>query len=82
MTTLVAETSKHKTKGRSPTVMKALVYQGPGKKALEERPLPVVAAFGDHRPECGIEKDAEPAERDARDERDPQQEDVDPEVFG
>jgi len=26
------------------TVMKALVYQGPGKKVLEERPKPEVAA--------------------------------------
>ena len=38
MTTLVAEAPKQKTK--APTVMKALVYQGPGKKALEERPMP------------------------------------------
>jgi alcohol dehydrogenase len=35
MTTLVAE---------APTVMKALVYQGPGKKALEERPMPAISA--------------------------------------
>ena len=41
MTTLVAE-APQKTKAR--TVMKALVYQGPGKKALEERPLPTIAA--------------------------------------
>ena len=41
MTTLVAE-APQKTKAR--TVMKALVYQGPGKKALEERPMPDFAA--------------------------------------
>jgi len=42
MTTLVAEAPKQKTK--TPTVMKALVYQGPGKKALEERPMPAISA--------------------------------------
>jgi len=42
MTTLVAEVPKQKTKAR--TVMKALVYQGPGKKALEERPMPAISA--------------------------------------
>jgi alcohol dehydrogenase len=42
MTTLVAEARKQKTK--TPTVMKALVYQGPGKKALEERPMPAISA--------------------------------------
>ena len=42
MTTLVAEAPKQKTK--APTVMKALVYQGPGKKALEERPMPAISA--------------------------------------
>ena len=42
MTTLVAEAPKQKTK--DPTVMKALVYQGPGKKALEERPMPAISA--------------------------------------
>jgi len=42
MTTLVADAPKQKTK--TPTVMKALVYQGPGKKALEERPMPVISA--------------------------------------
>ena len=41
MTTLVAEAPKQKTK--TPTVMKALVYQGPGKKALEERPMPAIS---------------------------------------
>ena len=40
MTTLVAEAPIHKTNVR--TVMKALVYQGPGKKALEERPMPEI----------------------------------------
>jgi alcohol dehydrogenase len=42
MTTLVAEAPKQKTK--APARMKALVYQGPGKKALEERPLPTISA--------------------------------------
>jgi alcohol dehydrogenase len=42
MTTLVAEAPKQKTKAT--TVMKALVYQGPGKKALEERPMPAISA--------------------------------------
>jgi alcohol dehydrogenase len=42
MTTLVADALKQKTKGS--TVMKALVYQGPGKKALEERPMPAISA--------------------------------------
>jgi alcohol dehydrogenase len=42
MTTLVAEAPKQKTKAS--TVMKALVYQGPGKKALEERPMPAISA--------------------------------------
>jgi alcohol dehydrogenase len=42
MTTLVAEAPKQKTK--TPAVMKALVYQGPGKKALEERPMPAISA--------------------------------------
>ena len=42
MATLVAEAPKQKTK--APTVMKALVYQGPGKKALEERPMPAISA--------------------------------------
>ena len=42
MTTLVAEAPKQKTK--TPTVMKALVYQGPGKKTLEERPMPAISA--------------------------------------
>jgi alcohol dehydrogenase len=42
MTTLVADVPKQKTK--TPTVMKALVYQGPGKKALEQRPMPTVSA--------------------------------------
>jgi alcohol dehydrogenase len=42
MTTLVAEAAKQKTK--TPTVMKALVYQGPGKKAIEQRPIPAISA--------------------------------------
>jgi alcohol dehydrogenase len=42
MTTLVAESPKRKTKAS--TVMKALVYHGPGKKALEERPMPAISA--------------------------------------
>jgi len=42
MTTLVAEAPRQKTK--APARMKALVYQGPGKKALEERPVPTVSA--------------------------------------
>ena len=42
MTTLVAEAPKQKTK--TPTVMKARFYQGPGKKALEERPMPAISA--------------------------------------
>jgi alcohol dehydrogenase len=42
MTTLVAETLKKQAKASA--VMKALVYQGPGKKALEQRPIPVIAA--------------------------------------
>jgi alcohol dehydrogenase len=42
MTTLVAEAPKEKTNAR--TVMKALVYQGLEKKALEERPVPKIAA--------------------------------------
>jgi alcohol dehydrogenase len=42
MTTLVAEAAKQKTK--TPTVMKALVYQGPGKKAIEQRPMPAISA--------------------------------------
>ena len=42
MTTLVADAPKQKTK--TPTVMKALVYRGPGKKALEERPMPTISA--------------------------------------
>ena len=42
MTTLVAEAPKQKAKAS--TLMKALVYQGPGKKALEERPMPAISA--------------------------------------
>lgn len=42
MTTLVAEAPRHKSK--TPAVMKALVYQGPGKKALEQRPMPAISA--------------------------------------
>ena len=42
MTTLVAEAPKQKTK--TLTVMKALVYQGPGKKALEERQMQAISA--------------------------------------
>jgi alcohol dehydrogenase len=42
MTTLVADAPKPKTK--TSTVMKALVYQGPGRKALEERPMPTISA--------------------------------------
>jgi alcohol dehydrogenase len=42
MTTLVAEAPKQKKDVR--TTMKALVYQGPGRKALEERPMPKIAA--------------------------------------
>jgi alcohol dehydrogenase len=42
MTTLVAEAVKKQAKASA--VMKALVYQGPGKKALELRPIPVIAA--------------------------------------
>jgi alcohol dehydrogenase len=42
MTTLVAETSDKQAEASA--VMKALVYQGPGKKALEQRPIPVIAA--------------------------------------
>ncbi len=34
-------------KASARTVMKALVYQGPGKKALEDRPLPKIAAPSD-----------------------------------
>jgi alcohol dehydrogenase len=41
MTTLVAELPTQKANAK---VMKALVYQGPGKKAVEERPLPRIAA--------------------------------------
>jgi alcohol dehydrogenase len=42
MTTLVAEAPIQKTNVR--TIMKALVYQGPGRKALEERPMPKITA--------------------------------------
>lgn len=42
MTTLVAEAPKQKAKAAA--LMKALVYQGPGKKALEERPVPTISA--------------------------------------
>jgi alcohol dehydrogenase len=42
MTTLIAEAPKHKSK--APAVMKALVYQGPGKKVLEQRPMPAISA--------------------------------------
>jgi alcohol dehydrogenase len=42
MTTLVADAPKQKSK--TPTVMKALVYQGPGKKAIEERRVPTISA--------------------------------------
>jgi alcohol dehydrogenase len=42
MTTLAAEALKQKAK--TPAVMKALVYQGPGKKALEELPMPTISA--------------------------------------
>jgi alcohol dehydrogenase len=42
MTTLVAEAPIQKTNVR--TIMKALVYQGPGRKALEERPMPKIIA--------------------------------------
>ncbi len=45
MTTLVAEAPGQKSNSKS--VMKALVYQGPGKKALEERPIPKIAAATD-----------------------------------
>ena len=45
MTTLVAEAPGQKSNSKS--VMKALVYQGPGKKALEERPMPKIAAATD-----------------------------------
>lgn len=41
MTTLVAEAPKQKAKAAA--LMKALVYQGPGKKALEERPVPTIS---------------------------------------
>jgi alcohol dehydrogenase len=41
MTTVVAEAPAQKT---TPRTMKALVFKGPGKKALEERPMPVIAA--------------------------------------
>src|SRR5471030_1284909 len=39
-------TPKPATAGKAPTVgtMKALVYQGPGKKALEDHPKPDIAA--------------------------------------
>jgi alcohol dehydrogenase len=42
MTTLIAEAPIHKANVR--TVMMGLVYRGPGKKALEERPLPKIVA--------------------------------------
>jgi hypothetical protein len=42
MTTLAAEAPKQKAK--TPAVMKALVYRGPGKKALEELPMPTISA--------------------------------------
>ncbi len=42
MTTLVADAPVQKTDAKK--VMKALVYQGPGKKALEDRPVPRIAA--------------------------------------
>jgi hypothetical protein len=42
MTTLVTEAPKQKAKTRA--IMKALVYQGPGQKALEERPIPAISA--------------------------------------
>ena len=41
MTTVLAEAPGQKSNAK--TVMKALVYQGPGKKALEERPMPKIA---------------------------------------
>jgi alcohol dehydrogenase len=42
MTTVVADAPVRKT--REQTVMRAFVYQGPGKKSLEQRPLPILAA--------------------------------------
>ena len=42
MTTLVAEAPIYKANVR--TVMRGLIYRGPGKKALEERPLPKIVA--------------------------------------
>jgi alcohol dehydrogenase len=45
MTTLVADAPTQKAEVRK--TMKALVYQGPGKKALEDRPLPKIAAATD-----------------------------------
>src|SRR6204780_4339896 len=44
MPTLVAEVPAQKANAK---VMKALVYQGPGKKAVEQRPIPKIAAPSD-----------------------------------
>ncbi len=45
MTTLVADAPVKTTNVR--TTMKALVYQGPGKKAFEDRPMPKIVAPSD-----------------------------------
>lgn len=44
---ILFEGSSPKTATRDPQLMKALVYGGPGKKSLEQRPKPTIQAPGD-----------------------------------